>query len=144
MTIPAGGRVMVQGLSHAGAGTSLPVNVLVDELPSSELPGGLFVSLSLLKLKAGTSAKQVSVEIENHASHSVIIPPKTILCNLFQATVVNNNQSTPPISDDSSNDNFLLLFDEALHVNLSPNQVNEVRDMLCHWKVIRFTWFAFR
>ena len=30
MTIPAGGRVMVQGLTRAGAGTSLPVNVLVD------------------------------------------------------------------------------------------------------------------
>ena len=30
----------------------------------------------------------------------------------------------------------LQLFDEALHVNLSPNQVNEARDMLCHWKSV--------
>ena len=81
MTIPAGGCVMVQGLTRAG--TSLPVNVLVHELPSSELPVGLVVSPRLLKLKAGTSTRRVSVERGNHASHLVIIPPKTILCNLF-------------------------------------------------------------
>ena len=45
----AGGRVMVEGLTRAGAGTSWPVNESVDELPSSELPGGLVVSPSLLK-----------------------------------------------------------------------------------------------
>ena len=47
---------------------------------------------------------------------------------------MNNSQSTPPISHDSSKDNFLQLFDEALHLNFRPNQVNKARDMLCHWK----------
>ena len=92
MTIPAGGRVMVQGLTRAG--TSLPVNVLVDELPSSEL------ALS-------------DYPTQNNSVQSFLKP------------VVNNSQSTPHISHDSSNDNFLQLFDEALHVNLSS------RFMIC-------------
>ena len=104
MKIPTSGRVMVQGLTRAGAGagTSLPVNELKDEIPSSsEIPGGLVVSSSLLKLKAGTFAKRVSVEIANHAAHFVIIPPKSILCNFFQAAVVNSSQSIPAISHNS-------------------------------------------
>ena len=121
VTIPAGSRAMIDGLTCAASATCMKISVL-------ETPGGLILTLGLRFLKPASSVERVVVEVSNFPGNAVTLPAKSCLCELHYVDVVPPEERVVDYKRHS--EDFCDKFLESLQTNLQSDQVQDV------WKMI--------
>ena len=149
--VPAGGRVLVKGLTHAASATCMRTSVMVEEVSGAPLPGGLLLSPCLLHLSPAQSTHRVAVEVANYSTKDVKIPVKCRIgeVHLVQRVVPEAETCDEPRtpteetatgemcgSHQVQDDPFLAQFDESLKKHLDDTQVAEVRGLLDKWRCV--------
>ena len=88
VTVPADGSLTVHGFTRVAATSCMRLNVMMEEPVMSRLPGGIVLTPGLRHLHPGRSTKRVSVDVKNCSSHPITIPSKSVLCDLYQVSVI--------------------------------------------------------
>ena len=88
VTVPADGSVTVHGFTRVAATSCMRLNVLMEELVVSCLPGGIVLTPGLRHLHPGRSTERVSVDVKNCSSHPITIPSESVLCDFYQIFVM--------------------------------------------------------
>ncbi len=86
ITIPAGGRSIIHGLTHVT--TCMRLAVLLDRSQDHPLPGSLKLSPSMSYITPGRKTHHVDLEVCNFSSKSVTIPAKTVLSDVCKVDVM--------------------------------------------------------
>ena len=88
VTVPADGSVTVHGFTRVAATSCMRLNVLMEELVVSRLPGGIVLTPGLRHLHPA-STEHVSVDVKNCSSHPITIPSESVLCDFQGSTLAN-------------------------------------------------------
>ena len=88
VTVPADGSLTVHGFTRVVATSRMRLNFLMEEPVMSRLPGGIVLAPGLRHLHPGRSTECVSVDVKNCSSHPITIPSKSVLCDLYQVSVM--------------------------------------------------------
>ena len=137
VTVPAGGKVTMKGLSHIPTMSSAiqMQNMIVEHTPQGNLPGGLILSPGLFDVSLTKSTNYLPIELYNTSDRDITIPAKAVLCNLIAVNdivpVTNPSaEATHRVTADHSCNGdytvpeFLAEFNmEELHDTLTNNQV---------------------
>ena len=148
VTVPAGEKVTMKGLSHIPTMSSAiqMQNMIVEHTPQGNLPGGLILSPGLFDVSLTKRTNYLPIELYNTSDRDITIPAKTVLCNLIAVNdivpVTNPSaEATHRVTADHSCNGdytvpeFLAEFNmEELHDTLTSNQVKEVMELLSGWK----------
>ena len=134
---PAGGRIMVRGITHAASADCMKMSVLVEEPKVSSLPSAIVVSPGFFQMRPGVTSHRISVEVRNCTEHDITIPAKVNLRDISQASWV------PPLLSgseagqaDSSRKEFRQQFDESLQTHLDDIQVQEMKTIFSKWRSV--------
>ena len=131
ITVPAGERRIIHGITRAVAASCMRMSVLTEEAEHLPLPGGLILSPGFHHLQAGKSMCRVPVEVTNYSEQPVIIPAKSTLCELHQAQIV------PPTQKEAEpEEEFQERFHSMLEEHLTETQVQEVKSLLVKWRSV--------
>ena len=65
VTIPADSCVTDSGLTRAASATCMQINVLMEDLDTACLPGGLMITPGLRTLKPARAVERVAIEVTN-------------------------------------------------------------------------------
>lgn len=147
--VPPASRVLVKGITRAGAASCARLSVMVDEVVGSPLPGGLVLSPCLLHLAPGHSSQRVSMEVTNFSNHTVTIPAKSRMCEMHLVSLLpeepDASSEHSPVQDSKeymcgkhsvaevSDDLFQGIPKESFQLHLTDSQVKEVQETLQQW-----------
>ena len=110
----------------------------VTEHMNTSLSGDLNICPRIVSLKSPGKTVRVPVRVCNLSAHAINIPPKSLLCSLNSVSVVD---SWTPASKQKSENVPTTSIIEDLGVavekeNLSDDQLEKVKDVLCDWSHI--------
>ena len=142
LVIYPGEKKRIRGITRAGSNLCQPLTVCLDD--NGSLPAGLAVCSSYQKLKPRVSTQRMEVEISNFSEREIIVPAKSILCQVFQANLVDPSVTSLELDpsvvtdQDSGPDNTSSMekMFEQLQVHLDSTQVQEVKNVLLRWKTV--------
>ena len=130
-TVPPGGRCLTTGVCK----TAYSGQVMVEPCEPHSLPGGLLVTTSMVGLESNSTTASVQIELTNLSEKYVIVPEKTILCQLVQVTPVFPSEMSAQISklsstESTSTDDFLKNFDLN---HLEAEEQDQAKTFLTQW-----------
>ena len=126
--LPANTCVTVQGITRAKSDSDTLIVTEVDE--SSSTPAGIVIMPTLQRLSdSKRPMSKVRVQVHNLSNHTVILPARSILCDIHTAVPVTHMSADVTVDDD---ENFLQLF--SFGSSLSPEELSKVKELLLKWK----------
>ena len=130
--IPAHSRAIIVGEVETPE-LPYPVTVATDGIDVT-LPGGLFMSNSVLDLQPGKTSHQVCVHLFNISAKDITIPSNALLCKLQSVASL---QVAEPIDCDAEDHKFLEMFDlDTLKEEQPAEVVRQLESLLLRWKPV--------
>ena len=132
VTIPADQSANIHGITHLDFNET--VTALADEGDFSTLPTGLLLEPACYELKGqGHSIKRIDLKVQNCTTKAITIPPKSVICQLHNVTIVPPTVST---NNNMANEEFMKLFDLSNLGTLEAAQQSKLKELLLKWKRI--------
>jgi hypothetical protein len=153
VTVPAGEKVIISGLSHMSTSSSAwsssvlsMRHMVVEHATQSSLPGSMVISPALVEVQINHRTSRIPIQVFNTSSRSITIPSQSVLCQLVAVDdiipIFENpsdsmvNVSSQQVVNEPQLDVSSKFDIDQISENLNSEQKLEVLKLLEHWKSV--------